>query len=153
MARMRSVRADWLAVALVAALAACGGNAADKADFNRRKAICDGLVTDPAAPSKTVSQIVPLFDAINSLGVSASPASCQPNSVNPRPFTPAGADDHCPYDAQVTCRVLVAYVALDQDLCNQGRCVYYCELRTPGDATNGPNVDAPICARRWVSGQ
>jgi hypothetical protein len=149
---MRSVGPARLALALLA-LAACGGNDQDKADFNRRKAICDGLVTDPNAPSKTVHEIVPLFDFVTPLG--GNPADCQPNApLRLPPLIAVGADDHCVYDPQVVvCRVLLAYQAVDQSLCNNGGCVYYCELRTSGDINVGANLDAPICARRWVTGQ
>jgi hypothetical protein len=140
---MRSVRPFRLAVALLVAVAACGGNDADKADFNRRKAICEGVVLDPAAP-KTVRDIAGLFDF----------ASLIPSGCTNVLASTGTSDDRCPYVATANvCRFLVAYQAVDQDLCNQGRCVYYCELRTSGDNATDVNIDAPVCARRWVSGQ
>ncbi|MFL5299915.1 MAG: hypothetical protein ACJ79R_06205 [Anaeromyxobacteraceae bacterium] len=140
---MRLARPHRLALALLVAVTACGGNAEDKADFNRRKAICDGIVLDAAAP-KTVRDIAPLFDFGQVL-----PSGC--TNVLASTGTP---DDRCPYVATANvCRFLVAYRAVDQDLCNQGRCVYYCELRTSGATATDINLDAPVCARRWVSGQ
>ena len=140
---MRSVLPAALALALLVALAGCGGNAADRADFARRKAICDGIVLDPAAP-KTVTDLARLFDF----------GTLVPIDCTDKIASTGAPDDTCSYaTGAAVCRFFVAYRAVDQDLCNQGRCDYYCELRTAGANGAAPSPDAPVCAKRWVSGQ
>jgi hypothetical protein len=67
--------------------------------------------------------------------------------------------DTCSYppDGSVTiCSTFFEWVAGDQDLCNNGNCVYYCEVRWQenlGTVRSDGLSDAPVCAVRFVSGQ
>jgi hypothetical protein len=145
---MRTLPGRLIAATLVlAAAVACGGSSGDKAAYDRRKAICDGLQTGPTAAK--VSDIAAQFGS--SAFIRAGSGECVP--ALPR-LLPIPGGDSCNYDLPI-CFTFFEYVAGDPDLCDSGRCVYYCEVRSQADPLPAANEisAAPACARQWVRGQ
>jgi hypothetical protein len=135
-----------LAVALLAAAACGGGSGAERQAFDRRHAICSGLVN-----SRTLRQAAQDFGPV--LVFFGGTSECRSDLV-PVP----GGGDHCTYQAggPAVCRSIFEWFANDPDLCNQGRCFYFCDVRTMKDAAvigADQLSDATVCGTEWVSGQ
>jgi hypothetical protein len=151
---MRTLPWRPVAAALALAAAGCGGGSADKDAFNQRKALCDALLATPSTPPKTPRDVAAQFAAQNLPQplIRASSVDCFTDLL-PVP----SPTDTCQYkDTTTICSTFFEWIAGDQDLCDNGRCLYYCELRWQADqATVGPDQlsDAPICAERFVRGQ
>ena len=147
---MKTLRPGVAAALAVSALVvtACGGNSEDKRFFNKRHSLCDAVV----ASGQTLAQAVANFGADGTVPVASGSAGCQTNLI-----AIPGRVDNCTYGIQPqgrsVCRFVVEWLAIDNDLCNNFQCFYFCELRTQDDGSGQPVAGAPVCGTDWESGQ
>ena len=134
-----------LAVLLLAAAAACGGNAEDKRLFQQRRDICDGL----NGKGETVAQVQADFQATGLNGPTTFVGvDCRSNFVLSDGSTPP-----CGQQGQSLCKIFWQTIAQDSSLCNVNACVYACEAFVPGQSPSDVTDTATVCATVFVSQQ
>lgn len=133
-----------LAVLLVAAAAACGGNAEDKRLFQQRRDICDGL----NGKGETVAQVKADFQAT---GLNGPTTFVGVSCLND--FSLPDGSPPCGQQGQSLCKIFWQTIAQDSSLCNVNACVYACEAFVPGQSPTDVTDSATVCATVFVSQQ